>query len=325
MTYYGNLASIRSAFLLLGISASVASSLIMSTSVSAQETQESFPDVSSDYWAQPFIQRLAERGVVTGYLDGTYRPEQSLDRDEFAAMIRQAFNQERVRTIPSGSVFNDVPANYWAAPPIEEAYETGFMRGHQGNLFHPRDEVSRVQALVSLTNGLDLGYKNPTAAMKQSTATPVTIEPANQRQASRKSFMFPMAMTSLMQPLYRVPVKNQKPPVTSSPATVATSQTVPSQPSASELVSSYYTDANQIPDYAIDDVAAATRANMVVNHPDVKLLNPNQSLSRGAAAALIYQALVSQGKMEPLSSNLAAYNYIVNPTSDSNQTAQTTQ
>jgi len=46
----------------------------------------------------------------------------------------------------------------------------------------------------------------------------------------------------------------------------------------------YYTDAKQIPQYAVDDVAA-TKANIVVNYPNVRVLNPKDP--RGAAAALI--------------------------------------
>ncbi len=88
-----------------------------------------FSDVPSNYWAQPFIRGLAERNIVAGYPDGTFRPEQPVDRDEFAAIIRQAFNQPPIRQIKSGAVYKDVPANYWATRPIEEAYQQGFIIG----------------------------------------------------------------------------------------------------------------------------------------------------------------------------------------------------
>lgn len=318
--------SASAALLALGISVSAASSLVMiSTEVSAQGTQGAFPDVQPDYWAQPFIQELAEAEIVTGYLDGTYRPERPLERDEFAAIIRQAFSQERVRTIPSGSVFKDVPDGYWAAPPIEEAYEAGFMRDFQGNLFRPREEVSRIEALVALARGLNLTYDPTPSVAAQATTTPVTIQPANERQATRqrKPLIFPLAATTLMQPLYSPPVRTQAPPADTTPPTVAAGQNVPSGRSASELVQAYYEDADQIPEDAIDDVAALTQANIVVNYPDVRVLNPNEPLKRGSAAALIYQALVRQGKMPPL--DVEASRYVVRPTSEGNQTAQADQ
>jgi len=44
--------------------------------------------------ARPFIQALAQRNVITGFADGTFRPDEPVDRAEFAAMIqKKAFNQ----------------------------------------------------------------------------------------------------------------------------------------------------------------------------------------------------------------------------------------
>lgn len=79
---------------------------------------------------------------------------------------------------------------------------------------------------------------------------------------------------------------------------------------SSSLNSSTYTDATQIPTYALAPVAAATQANVVVNYPD-RTLNPQAPLTRAEAAAHMYQALVRLGKAQPLSVNAAAANYIV--------------
>lgn len=325
---------------LLGSVAAVGSWIISAPAqVSAQETTQTpqaqtpnpqnFPDVKPDYWASPFIRTLNQQGILAGYLDGTFRPEEPVERDEFAAMIRQAFNQEQVRTIPSGSVFNDVPANYWAAPPIEQAYEQGFMKGFEENRFRPQEPMSRVQALMALSRGLNLGYTPPTATSTQAMTTPVAVAPPGQRQAKkqRTRFLFPLAGTMLMQSIVRpvVAAQPQAAPASPDPAAVATGQAATSALSASEYVNSFYRDADQIPEYAINDVAATTQSNLVVNYPEVGLLNPNQPLNRGAAAALIYQAMVRQGKLQPISTDIEAFNYIVNPTSPNNQTAQTAQ
>jgi hypothetical protein len=84
-----------------------------------------------------------EKNILAGYLDGTYRPNKPVQRDEFAAVIRQAFNQEPVREIAGGSVYKDVPSGYWAASAIEEAYQTGFMTGYPGGFFRPNQDISR--------------------------------------------------------------------------------------------------------------------------------------------------------------------------------------
>jgi hypothetical protein len=43
-----------------------------------------FSDVAPDFWARPFIQALAERKIITGFPNGTFRPEQPVERAEFA-------------------------------------------------------------------------------------------------------------------------------------------------------------------------------------------------------------------------------------------------
>lgn len=116
---------------------------------------QSFSDVSSDYWASDYIQRLAALGIVSGFPDGTFRPDAPVTRAEFAAILRQAFlPAQATGTTPS---FRDVPADYWAAEAIQAARATNFLSGYPGNVFYPQRNLSRVQAIVSLASGL--GYE----------------------------------------------------------------------------------------------------------------------------------------------------------------------
>lgn len=119
---------------------------------------------------------------VTGYPDGTYRPNRPVDRDEFASIVRDAFNRAKERTISSGSVFNDLPQGYWAAPAIEEAYETGFLSGYPGGYFRPRQPVTKVEAIASLARNLEL---QKTAQTPQQSATPAPSNQAIRPQQAR--------------------------------------------------------------------------------------------------------------------------------------------
>ncbi|MBD2774011.1 fasciclin domain-containing protein [Iningainema tapete] len=252
--------SASTALLALGVSVGIVTPTIISHPASAQVTSptttptttiaSTFSDVDPNYWARPFIQALAEKNVITGFPDGTFRPNQPVERSEFAAMIQKAFNQTQVRQLSPGG-FRDVPADYWAASAIESAYETGFMTGYPDNLFQPNQQIPKVQAIVALVNGLRLTASN----------------------------------------------------------------------NVSDVVSTYYTDATAIPNYAIYEVAAATQGNIVVNYPDVRVLNPLVPLTRAEAAALLYQALVKQGQVQPLASNVLATQYIVGRTTNGAQTA----
>jgi S-layer homology domain len=235
--------------------------IVISAPAIAQRTSPSprpsaevnFSDVAPDFWARPFIQALAQRNIITGFPNGTFRPQQPVERAEFAAMIANAFEQKQVRPLAE-SGFRDVPSGYWAVSEIEEAFQTGFMRGYGGGLFFPEQPITKAQAITALANGLRLSANGT---------------PAN-------------------------------------------------------ILRTYYQDAGWIPAYAINPLAAATEANIIVNYPNIRTLNPLGNLTRAEAAALLHQALVRQGQIEPLANNVAAANYIVRRDNGANQTTSTT-
>lgn len=98
--------------------------------------------------------------MLAGFPDGTFRPDQPVNRAEFAAMIQKAVNPNPVRQLsPSG--FTDIPANYWAATAITAAYEGRFMDGYPNNTFQPAQEIPKAQAITALANGLGLTASEP--------------------------------------------------------------------------------------------------------------------------------------------------------------------
>ncbi|MEQ8465780.1 S-layer homology domain-containing protein [Coleofasciculus sp. E1-EBD-02] len=120
-----------------------------------------FPDIQGN-WAQAFIEALAARGIIQGFPDGTFRPNAPVTRAQFAAMIRQAFEQPLERP---ATQFSDIPANFWALDAIQEAYRMGFMEGYPNNIFLPDQNIPRVQVLVALVSGLDLSAPAQTTAL----------------------------------------------------------------------------------------------------------------------------------------------------------------
>jgi parallel beta-helix repeat protein len=134
--------------------------------------QVSFKDVPSNYWAQTFIQELASRDIIKGFPDGSFRPNDPVTRAQFAALLSQAMNKPIVRR---SATFADVKSTFWAATAIQKAYTTGFMSGYSSTTFRPSENISRVQILVSLANGLSFAPTKPTDATLQIYSDAVTI------------------------------------------------------------------------------------------------------------------------------------------------------
>ncbi|MEG5044419.1 S-layer homology domain-containing protein [Microcoleus sp. B4-C1] len=69
-----------------------------------------------------------------------------------------------------------------------------------------------------------------------------------------------------------------------------------------------YTDRTKVPKWAVNKVASATEAGIVVNHPKRQLLQPNKTATRAEVAAMIYQAMAKTGQVPAKSSE-----YVVKP------------
>jgi S-layer homology domain len=173
------------AFMAMGITAGTLAPIVAPAPSFAQ-TATSFSDVQSNYWAAQFIQSLAQRGVIAGFPDGSFRPDEQVTRAQFAAMLNKAFQKNQVRQVSS---FVDVRSNFWAASAIQQSYTTGFMSGYPGSRFEPNQAIPREQVLVSLANGLEyraqgnvestLGYFNDSANISGYARSPIAAATEN--------------------------------------------------------------------------------------------------------------------------------------------------
>jgi hypothetical protein len=82
----------------------------------------------------------------------------------------------------------------------------------------------------------------------------------------------------------------------------------------------YYSDRVQIPSYATDEIATATEKQIIVNYPNLTQLNPMREITRAEVAAIVYQALVSQGEVSAIDSSyiVTATSVVPHPLSDIN-------
>jgi N-acetylmuramoyl-L-alanine amidase len=109
----------------------------------------------SGHWAKDNIQSLVDRGIIKGYPDGTFKPENPITRAEFCTIITSALVDDGVITeyVTTTGTFTDVPADLWSVKYIETAYANGFVLGKGNGLFDPganitRQEMARIISLV---------------------------------------------------------------------------------------------------------------------------------------------------------------------------------
>ncbi len=121
-----------------------------------------FSDIKN-HWAEEFIAGLAQQGLVSGYPDGSFKPDRQITRAQYAALLVKAFNPSPKR---QANTFKDVGADFWAAEVIEKAYRAEFLSGFPDNTFLPNENTQKVQVLVSLVNGLGLSGSTTGALSK---------------------------------------------------------------------------------------------------------------------------------------------------------------
>lgn len=113
-----------------------------------------YPDVDESYWAYPQINLLTEKGVIVGYPDGTFKPDDNVTRAEFAAMSIRALGQEHTKVVQPVK-FTDIDDTHWAYSDIQKAlYFELVSCDKDGELFRPDDPVSRAESLTVAVNAL---------------------------------------------------------------------------------------------------------------------------------------------------------------------------
>ncbi len=105
------------------------------------------------HWARAFIEPLVSLGILQGFSDGNFRPDAPMNRAQFATLVAQIFQKNPIR---NAAQFADVPRDYWAYNAIQAAYQMGFLGGDANNNFNPNKNISRVEVLVALVQGLNL-------------------------------------------------------------------------------------------------------------------------------------------------------------------------
>lgn len=103
---------------------------VTDTETNAGDKDSVFSDVKVDNWAKKHIEYLYEIKYISGYDDGTFRPDQSVSREEFLKML---LNAAAVDTTDATTTFGDITADDWCYSVVAAAERDGIINGDNGN------------------------------------------------------------------------------------------------------------------------------------------------------------------------------------------------
>lgn len=133
-----------------------------------QTRTSTLSDVQSGMWFNDAVCTLVRAGIVTGYPDGTFKPNANVTRAEFSAMIARMFSVSYV----GNDAFADING-HWAESYINILAKLGILKGDNGNA-NPNDNLTRAQAAAMCNR---LVGRNSTNSSMNSCKDPITTWP----------------------------------------------------------------------------------------------------------------------------------------------------
>ena len=110
------------------------------------------PADTGGHWAEKQISQWTDKGLVKGYDDGTFKPNNSISRAEFMTMVNRAFGFKEMAAIN----YVDVAAGAWYHGEIAKAVQAGYIKGDVDGLMNPNRQISRQEASIILYRLLEL-------------------------------------------------------------------------------------------------------------------------------------------------------------------------
>ena len=109
-----------------------------------------YSDVAATSWYNTAVSTLSSMGIITGYPDGTFRPNAAITRAEFAA-IAARFDHDGDKT---AAKFSDI-ATHWAKDEISIAYNNGWITGYPDGTFGPQRDITRAETMTLVNRVLN--------------------------------------------------------------------------------------------------------------------------------------------------------------------------
>ena len=123
-----------------------------------------FTDVPSNFWAYESITKMTKEGIMSGYRNGTFKPNDPLSREEAASLFSNMIGE--TPSIMLASSFSDITSDRWSSLAIESVERANIISGYGDNTYRPEQYMSRQEFAVVADKFLHYqGYRteDPTA------------------------------------------------------------------------------------------------------------------------------------------------------------------
>ncbi|KXG73999.1 S-layer homology domain-containing protein [Thermotalea metallivorans] len=124
---------------------------IVPVSANPMNLAKKFIDMGN-HWAEVTVNKLIELGVIKGYEDNTFRPDNTITRAEFSTVIRKAFQLDLI----DGNSFTDTN-NHWAGKEIHTLVAKGIIdKSEYGTKYSPNEKITRIEMAKMIVRAMGL-------------------------------------------------------------------------------------------------------------------------------------------------------------------------
>ncbi len=125
-------------------------------------SQAAPPDIQN-HWAGKQINDWVEKGYISGYPDGSFKPDTSVTRAEFITMVNSSFGKSAVGRVD----YPDVLAADWFAVEVARAAAAGYISGYDDGSFRPNENIKRQEAAVIIAKLLNLAVSSDAGVLNR--------------------------------------------------------------------------------------------------------------------------------------------------------------
>jgi methionine-rich copper-binding protein CopC len=132
--------------------AQFATFLVRALGITLEDYEGTFTDVQSGKWYTESIEAAARAGIVTGYSDGTFGPNDKITREQMAVMIMRAYEYMTDGTVTTlalgytGNFTDEADISSWALDAVKASQAAGIINGMTSTTFVPKETATREQA-----------------------------------------------------------------------------------------------------------------------------------------------------------------------------------